>query len=169
MINEKFDITQINHLLTRYYEGKTSIDEEKLLIKYFSTEQNVPEHLSIDKEMFLSLANVKNDIDIPVELEQNISSTIDRLYRQERFNQRRFIRYTISIAASLLLVIGIGIHFLVPSSINRHEITNPEIAYLETEQALTLLSQKLNKANGSYNKTNETLININQNFNAILK
>ena len=43
---------QIKDLLTRYYEGNTSADEERTLRNYFLQEE-VPKELSTDKELSL--------------------------------------------------------------------------------------------------------------------
>ncbi len=169
-MKQRHNIETIEQLLSAYYEGATTIEDEQTLIEYFTSETNVPSHLAVDRDIFIALNDVKiNGIDVPEGLEENISATIDSLDMRERMRQRRFNRrYIIGIAASLVIAIGIGIHFLANRP-RHNEITDPQLAYNETVRALTLLSEKLNKANNGLIQTQTTIDDINQNIKTILK
>lgn len=47
----------ISHLLSRFMEGKTSLDEERMLEEYFRTETHIPEEWADYKEMFAYFEN----------------------------------------------------------------------------------------------------------------
>lgn len=52
------EYSHIEELLERYYDGKTSVAEEKTL-KDFFTKEEIPAHFSAEREMFLQLAKVQ--------------------------------------------------------------------------------------------------------------
>ncbi len=161
----------IETLIERFYNGTSTPDEEKLIAKYFIYATNIPEHLVADKELFFAIFNSqKTEIEIPANLEQNILGTIRQLERNEKIAKHRFIRKTaIGIAASFIIIIAIGWNIFSSPTKEKNEITDPTIAYAETVKALTLLSEKLNKANNSIIQTETTINDINNNLNAILE
>jgi len=53
-------LDEIKYLLEKYYEGKTSTEEEKTLVKFFS-EEVVPEELLPEKDMFLFYQDEKSE------------------------------------------------------------------------------------------------------------
>ena len=59
-------IEQIKSLLSRFYEGQTTPDEERLLAAYFRRE-DVPEDLQQDKQLFLLLAQT-SDQEMPQDI-----------------------------------------------------------------------------------------------------
>ena len=48
------DIKRCKDLLKKYYEARTSKEEEEVLLKFFSNE-NVPKELEEDQEVFLGI------------------------------------------------------------------------------------------------------------------
>lgn len=52
------ELDEIKNLLNAYYEGKTNTAEEKRLYKFFS-QTDVPQELSADKKLFLSLSSLQ--------------------------------------------------------------------------------------------------------------
>lgn len=91
-----------------------------------------------------------NQIPIPSGLEQRLSQKIDEWERQEMLSSHRrttYRRRTLAIAASLLIVGGIGLYLIsAPSGRGTIDTYNdPELAYAETERALLLLAENLNK------------------------
>lgn len=148
------DLQYIKKLIDAFYEGNTSREEEQILHEYF-LEELVPGELEHDKEIFLELYSPEEDV-IPFSLEQKLNSLIDRLDAEETkktpvvsikpksINLRRIA----SIAASILIVLSIGIYYhfnKADSQTIADTYTNPEDAYMETEKALLFVSTKLNK------------------------
>lgn len=171
MTTDKFDIDIIEQTLEKYYNGTSTLDEEQMLLEYFTSTSEIPNKFHNDRDIFIAINKEVNDtVEIPPNLENDIISTIDRLAIKEKhriFKRNLFIRAT-SIAASLLIVTAIAWNIFKPTNAPR-EVTNPELAYAETVRALTLVSTNLNKANGGIISTNNTINDINNNINSLLK
>ena len=102
-----------------------------------------------------------DQIPIPEGLEDRLSAKIDEWEQNEKQTKARrltlpkAVRYT-GIAASIILVFGLGFYFL-----NQQETVNlaeqdtyhdPAVAQLEAERALNLLAANLNKGMGQLEK-----------------
>ena len=70
-------IEQIKSLLSRFYEGQTTPDEERLLAAYFRRE-DVPEELQEDKQLFLMLAQI-SDQEMPTDIAEEITAFVNNL------------------------------------------------------------------------------------------
>ncbi len=135
----------IEDLLERYYNAQTSEAEEQRLKDFFINE-DVPFHLQREKEIFLQLQAAQ----VPEKLEEKLSKQIDKWAIQERFvkknPQRRTFQWIGSIAASLLILYGMGWHFNdTPSNYRQDTCATPEEAYVHTKKALMMFAQALNK------------------------
>lgn len=130
---------EIKALLNRFYDGQTSEDEERALQRYFESDEVAPELLE-EKNFF-------NQLFVPGGLEERLSSHIDRLARSEQTVRHARFRWIAGIAASILLLIGVGIYF----GNNRSEpfyqdtYSSPEEAYPTAERAISLLAHNVNK------------------------
>lgn len=152
MVNN--DIQYIKDLLDAFYDGTTSLEEEKKLTEYFLG-QEVAEELKLDQKIFCELSSVQKEYDFS-SLESKIDSLIDKLDVEEKnenkilYTQPKLIinwRWITSVAASVLIILCAGIYF---HNSNRGKIiadtySNPEEAYIETQRALMFVSSKLNK------------------------
>ena len=121
------ELAKIEKLLEKYFEAETSIKEEAILKEYFNNEE-VPAHLMEYKEMFgffsaSSMETSTRSIELTKESKRGIS-----------------IKW-LSIAAMLVFFIGIY------SVYQRNEAEKEEarLAYMETQKALNLISNSLNK------------------------
>lgn len=171
MINED----KIKQLLTAFYNGDTTSEEEILLLRFFNSE-NVGEKWHIDRDMFNVLYD-PSKIPLPKKISERLENVIDKHIAETALQENRsplkikkiFIGIT-GIAATILLCIGL--FFISDKHPQSHIIadtyTNPEEAAVAAEKALMLVSTKLNKglsplekAKESVNKTNELL---NENF-----
>lgn len=96
------------------------------------------------------------NIPIPEGLEQRLSDKIDEWERLEIAKTKRTVRLRtfIAVAASLVIVAGIGWH--VYSSQPQAELgaqdtySDPEVAYNEAQKAVELLAANLNKGMDMY-------------------
>ena len=106
--------------------------------------------------------NIKEleQIPIPEGLEERLSAKIDEwdaasrtVATRPKHNARKYI----ALAASFILVCGIGLYFaLAPTNkgtIDTYD--DPEIASLEAQKALQLLATNLNKGMAQYEAANE--------------
>lgn len=127
----KYNIDKIKRLLNTYYDGNTSIEQEKLLCDFFATTTDIPAELETERQLFMALQSAtKIDIDIPADLEQSLIAHIDNLERQETQNHRKWIKpfSIISVAASIIILIAIGLKFV---NLNDKVVTHETILVSE--------------------------------------
>lgn len=163
-------LEEINNLLKDFYEGKTTLEQEKDLLDFFNSGQ-IPDELKDEQSMFLSCyqtegisvpENLKDKLELLIDIQAlNDSSSKDlnhdkpvmRVLSPEtappksrtRIIQSSWFRYT-SIAASIVLIFTVSF-FSYKSNMSDEladTYTNPIDAYLETQRALTLVAQNLN-------------------------
>lgn len=179
---------KIIELLNLYYDGKTTIEQEQTLTKYFSEETDIPEELLAERDLIMAMRETV-DVEIPAKLEEELVNHIDKLDRKEQFRNSSWIkRFGIpAIAASIIIAIAIGAFLtyspidpinnnvvannqLIAANTTRYdEVTNIDVAYQETEKALMLLSSKLNKSGHGLAVADVKINHINHKLNSILK
>lgn len=122
------ELAKIENLLEKYFEAETSIKEEAILKEYFSQDE-VPEHLKQYKDLF----GFFNE------------SSHETSSRKIQLKKRTISIKWLSIAAMLVFFIGIY------SVYQKNELEKEEarMAYMETQKALELISQSLNKGTGA--------------------
>ena len=135
----------IEDLLERYYNAQTSEAEEQRLKDFFINE-DVPFHLQREKEIFLQLQAAQ----VPEGLEERLSKQIDQWAMQKRFipksTQKIALQWIGGIAASLLILFGMGWYFNdAQPSYRQDTCATPEEAYVHTEKALMIFAQALDK------------------------
>ncbi|NVO09521.1 MAG: hypothetical protein HXX16_06125 [Bacteroidales bacterium] len=131
---------EIKSILSKYYNGRTTIEEERLLKKYFVQNQ-IPDSNLSDK----ALLSFVNDEELPIFPENEIWSKILVTEKKKR-NQRKTIQILSSVAASILIVFSFSIWYSYPT---KHVETltdtysNPHEAYKAVQKYLGLVSTKL--------------------------
>ncbi|SHF78663.1 hypothetical protein SAMN05444362_11037 [Dysgonomonas macrotermitis] len=152
---KNIDIKHIEELITSFYGGTTTLDEEKILLDFFKSE-NVPDWMDIEQKMFMEIYSRKNE-EAPYHLESRLISLVDKLDKEENRTSRP-IRKSIhihwkwvsGIAACIAIMITAGI-FLYKGMGQHQEYavvdtySDPEDAYRETQKVMLLVSNKLNK------------------------
>lgn len=162
-------VDKVEKILEAFYEGNTSIEEEKALLHYFRT-ADVPEHLLAEKEMFLQIAT--NNPEVPKELEKKLSKLIDT-WEQEvlRIKPVRKInwKWIGGIAASILLAFSIWTYTDYDKSetqnLQADTYTDPDDALKETQKALALVSKNLNKGISQLESANNQLKKVDHILN----
>ncbi len=127
------ETAKIEKLLDLYFEGKTTLEEEKILQNYF-LHQEVDKDLHPYKAMFEYFAASKKETSAP------------KPALKTSKNYTRKIKPWYGIAAILVVALSIG--FLINSKTklpNESEILEAQIAFEKTREALTLFSHKINK------------------------
>ena len=113
-------IEQIKSLLSRFYEGQTTPEEERLLAAYFRRE-DVPEELQEDKQLFLMLAQI-SDQEMPTDIADEIAAFVNNLGQSDiqplipEDKQRKSIIYRLKtppkmwyrVAATVAILFAIG-------------------------------------------------------------
>ena len=143
------DKKRIEELIEKFYDGNTTIGEERLLENYFSR-KDIPASMEADRDIFTFYSSSRNE-DLPDDrLEQKIIQAIKSEAGNLSGSRRRMILMISSIAASILILIGSFFLFIHPSgpglALSRYKDTfdNPELAYMETQKTLLYVSEKLN-------------------------
>ena len=129
------ELNRIEDILAKYFQGETSIAEENELKEYFSS-SNVAQHLEQYKPMFGYFSQVK---------QQKSTQTIPLK------TKKRNVAW-LSIAASAVVLLGIGTYFYVAEKdtapvVAQSELgtyDDPEEALAATQKALALLSNNVN-------------------------
>jgi len=119
-------------LLEKYFRGETSIAEEKELREYFSS-SNVSRQLEQYKAVFGYFA---------IDKEQRFNKEI-------KLKSRKRNLAWLSIAASIVVLVGIGTYGYfkydnTDQNQNLGTYDDPEIAFRETQKALSMLSAHIN-------------------------
>ncbi|MCX6283906.1 MAG: hypothetical protein NTW31_06715 [Bacteroidetes bacterium] len=144
------NINEIEELLGRYYEGETTLEEEKQL-KDFFLQDDIPENLRQHQPLFRffiaeaneTLSEENQDASLNRKIEQYLGET--STLRVHPGKKRLY--YMSAMAAGLVLLIGLV--FLIKNEAGRKgyiENTQPstELAYNQTRQALMMVSVGLN-------------------------
>lgn len=142
------EFSKIEELLERYFEGETSITEEKELKSYFSS-LNVAKHLEQYKPLFGYFEMAK---------EQTFAREVSRIEEElqvsngmlelDNTNKKRKIAW-LSIAASVVVLLGVGTYtyFNINAVKENQELgtyDDPEEALEATQKALAMLSDNVN-------------------------
>lgn len=139
------ELSKIEQLLEAYFEGETSLEQEKQLRAYFSSMEVAP-HLQIYVPMFTAFAEAKEE-------------KFDRVIQlpEERISLR-----WIPVAASILLCVGLFLTF--NDKLGGHDYgtyEDPEVAALKTKQAFMMMGNFMSQgtseldAIGEFEKTTE--------------
>jgi len=142
--------SEIEVLLEKYYEGTTSLQEEKDL-QYFFQHKYVPAHLESHQKLFVYFTEEsKQELSVPDfdkkitrNLDnQNLETTVIKMHQRKN----RFVIFT-SIAASILILVGL--FFTLRQDLLRKETplqftVNQEMNFAVANEALLIVSSNLN-------------------------
>ena len=126
------ECSKIELLLGKYFDGATSMAQEKALRDYFASSDVAP-HLSQYQPLFdyFSLENQQQYL------------------KEPKLRPQKSRKAWFSIAATVVILLGIGTYgYLNYNAVNSVQnlgtYDDPEIAFRETQKALALLSDKVN-------------------------
>lgn len=173
------EIDKINKILKDFYNGEATAEDEQTLLQYFNS-NNVAEELLNEKEFFLEAYYATSE-PTPSALESKLNALIDELADSENktarvinLKKKKKLIWIGSIAASLILMIGIGHYF-----INTNRIDGPTIAKTinndeqkqmeEAQKALVLLSSNFNKGIDQLSLVSENISKTNGILDKTLK
>ncbi len=136
-MKQQYDIDEIKMLLEAYYDGKTSIGQEKLLCDFFGSACEIPEDLEADRQLFNALCAVDlAKVAVPEDLKERITTHIGNLESRERRSGKGWIKRfaVISVAASVILIIALGLRFISVNDNKEYE-TEQILAEVENPDA----------------------------------
>ena len=130
-------------LLQKYYDGLTS-PEEEAAISSFLLDDAVPAGFEADRLHFEAIASMRDeDIPVPEDLESSVLAELSRVQNPVRRIGRRSVYMVASVAAGLLLMVS-SVLFLSRNT-ESTTVSDPQLAYAETRQALETVSRYLNE------------------------
>ena len=133
-------LDNIEILLAKYFEAETTIAEEKELKDYF-TGPDVAQHLEQYRPLFGYAVQAK---------QEQYTATIPL------HTKKRPTVLWLSIAASVIVLLGVSLFmFNRPEPPRSGAIEDPEVAFRETQKALAMISEHVNKGIGSMSYLNE--------------
>lgn len=130
------DLQKIEQLLKAYFEGKTSVADEKNLQQYFKSDEVAP-HLEVYKDMFAFFATAKSE-------KIQITPEFATIKKQSLLMQKN---KWYGVAA--LLVVALGITFFMQNNSNtlsQAEQFEAEMAFEKTREALNFFSYYFNES-----------------------
>lgn len=137
---------EIKCILSKYYEGISSIEEERKLRKFLS-EHDIPESMIVDQTL-LSFSNHDDNLDY---FANNELWEAIRANESKRLSLKRTILIATSVAASIIILISVGLSFYYTQE-KKHSLavvdtySNPEEAYRAVQKYLGFASKKLSYA-----------------------
>lgn len=142
------DKNNIENLVEKYFDGLTSLEEEKVLKKLFQKGETLPTELEIYRSFFNELDQAKS-ISAPIELEQNVLNLIKK---KPEVKVRRLFPLLMKIAS--VFVIGFSLYFLITDDNGKHNQSvammedtydTPEAAFAAYKAAMATVSRRIKK------------------------
>lgn len=134
----KQDINTISNLLSKYYNGLSSENDEKALRKYFRG-KDIPEEFDADRRLFVALDKSTN---APGWLKENICRNIDSKTAAAKNHRHWFISLTA--AATFAIALTAGFSLLRSPAHSKSEMSPEEIRQM-TAMALNKLASTVKK------------------------
>jgi hypothetical protein len=136
-------LDKIELLLAKYFEAQTTIAEEKELKDYFASPDVAPS-LEQYKPLFGYVLQAK---------QEQFTATIPLQSKK----QTKVV--WLSVAASVIVLLGLSLftfnHYNEPQPQDIGGINDPEVAFRETQKALAMISEHVNKGIESMSYLNE--------------
>ena len=136
---------KLKELLSKYYKGTSTLQEEDELKTFFSG-NDFPPGYEVEKDIFRSHISNIPSLEADSEFALKVIRTLDQdLPVSEKARSGKIVQIAIGIAATLLIVTGL--YFFIASSSRELKDTyeDPRIAYVEAMKILNEVSAKLNK------------------------
>ncbi|MEZ7499936.1 hypothetical protein QO200_14450 [Flavobacterium sp. Arc3] len=128
------ELNKIEILIEKYFEGQSSIVEEKELREYFASAEVAP-HLKQYAPIFAYFSQAAG---------QEFKQKVMELPKPQ---SKKRNKVWLSIAASVVVMVGAGSYLYFDSEVSNQELgtyDNPEVAMKETQKALAMLSSHVN-------------------------
>jgi hypothetical protein len=134
---------EIEQLIEKFYNGETSLAEEELLMEYLSQE-TVPAKFMAVKEHFNFLKNEKKP-----ELDDTFDEKILQSIEKDKLQPSSFKIWTyrlsgVAAAIVLFVMVWFGTDLLQPKEVYG-TISDPSLAFVETQKVLGEVSKNMNK------------------------
>lgn len=136
MKKEELDI-----LLSKYYDGLTTEEEERVLVELFSG-SDIPEGYEAEKAIFGYFLSSKDVPEPSIDYESRIFSSLDSSSEVNSTRSRKLMFGIAGIAAGVAILLGTW--FFMRSNEPVDTFSDPRVAYAETMKILMEVSEKMN-------------------------
>ena len=143
------DLKQVEIYLERYWEGSSTLEEEKYIRDFFSY-GTPPPHL----EMYRSLFTEEDHAIIP-DLDQDFDNKIMAAISEEKTHRSRYAFMRVAAVALVLIISSIAIFKMDKQQdvvLAEDTVTDPEEALEETKRAFMMIAGAMNKGEEPVNK-----------------
>ncbi len=144
------DSNKIDHILEKYWEGESSLQDEAMLREYFSQE-DIPAKYESIRPMFQFFKTEQASF-LDGNFDERLTSKLKAVEATDNIKPRRhsltvYIRRAAAVAAIFIGVLFVFNKVMVkpPSGLAMTEKAEAKLAYAEAKAALMLISKKLNK------------------------
>ena len=159
------DYRELKILLNSYYNGQTTLDEERVIRNFFKKD-DIPSELLEEKEMFESYKKIKKESEPNSELNNEIVNLIDHKWEESAKKRlQNIIRFSISAAAGILVILSVNFYFNQKPGNIQDTFTDEQEAYEATKEVLMYISNTMNSESAKLSG----LTKINENFKSIDK
>ena len=129
----EYDINRIRTLCDKYFDGRTSAEEERTLKSYFTKVQDIPGDLKAVKVMICGMDEASKMAYVPAAAEPMRAGRMS-------MKVRRIIWSTIAAAASVAICFSLFNREIYGYDADGKAITDPQVA-LESTECLALLDK----------------------------
>ncbi len=139
------NLHEIEKLLEKYFEGETSLPEEKLLRDFF-TSGDVPERWKDLEKYFRFISNEMSQRLSDPAFDEKIMAGIKEDKHSPLFDiHRPWIYWIAGVAASILILVAVFVKFDPFSKRIGDTYDDPQLAYAEAKKILLYVSAQFNK------------------------
>lgn len=109
------DKNEIRRLLDLYYEGQTSVAQERILSEFFSGAADLPPEWEADKMLFDLMSQHPGEEIAPVHDKRIMESLEKEISKGKNFRRWRGIWYAAASVAACMLIVWLGLRLLTSS------------------------------------------------------
>lgn len=136
-------ISRLRALLDGYYAGETS-ESDELELQRLLADASLPSEFEPDRRMVSAMSLLSPSDGFEKRLSDRIDLLAAEETRRQRLSRHFNVRLMMRVAASLVVAVGVGVSVFFYKPDYGSDLT-PEEAYLQTEYALAVFADALNK------------------------
>lgn len=136
-------ITEVKLLLQAYFNGESTLEDEKRLEAYFQS-GDVAEEISEYAEFFGGISELSSTVDDST-IEEDVMDFILENEHKEKTKYLGMWKMVTGIAASIIIVLGGFLFYQQQQKPFNDTFDNPEQAYAYAQETLQFMSGKYNK------------------------
>jgi hypothetical protein len=162
-MKKDYNISEIRRLLDAFYDGRTTVEEERMLDEFFTSSRDLPQDLEADRRVFLAAKADCCEMDDD-DIEDFVANEVDALSARAAHRVVMLRRVT-EIAAMFIVAVSIALFAYKTRPDNVTVITDPYEAEVVTYKALNKISKPMDKALSQLNEANDKLQEIDEKIN----